>query len=272
MQLSPMTRGRHHNHVYVAVDDVDPSCDDLPDAHPAPSGRDVLEQILTTSGAELSATQTIAARQYDATSLKRLGPIRQTLIADAGASRWTQVLRDLDLTEEQVDAIIGSPVRGPLFTALERGETLGHPMDEVLAVLLETQSLRLGDETTPDLASALHRRMDTWLHTQVEDPTTIPVRTDPGHLPPATRETLREVDDLIAARVRAVIGTAVDSESAWLNPLGPMPGDEAGALAWQEQVAAIAGHLDHAGAPTCPTSAPPSPTASASAPDWSRSL
>src|SRR5665647_837786 len=86
-----MTRGRHHNHVYVAVDDVDPSCDDLPDAHPAPSGRDVLEQILTTSGAELSATQTVTARRNDATSLKRLGPIRQTLIADASASRWTQV-------------------------------------------------------------------------------------------------------------------------------------------------------------------------------------
>ena len=58
--------------------------------------------------------------------------------------------------------------------------------------------MRFGDETTPDLASSLHRRVDAWLHTQVEDPTTIPVRTYPGHLPPATRETLREVDDLIA--------------------------------------------------------------------------
>ncbi|HZL05806.1 MAG TPA: hypothetical protein VFE45_10385, partial [Coriobacteriia bacterium] len=264
--------GRNHNHVYVAVDDVDPTCDDLPDAHPAPSGHDVLEQILTTSGAELSATQTITARQNDATSLKRLEPIRQTLIADASASQWTQVLRDLDLTEEQLCAITGSPGRGPLFTALERGETLGHPMDQVLAVLLETQPLRLGDETAADPASALHRLVDAWLHTQVEDPTTIQVRTDPGRLPPATRETLRQVDDLIAARVRAAIGTAVGTEPSWLAAVGPMPDDEAGALAWQEQVGAIAGHLDHAGASARPTSAPPSPTASTSTPDWSRSL
>jgi len=201
------------------------------------------------------------------------GPIRQTLIADASASQWTQVLRGLDLTEEQVDAITGSPSRGPLFTALERGETLGHPMDEVLAVLLKTQSLRLGDETAADLASALHRLVDAWLHTQVEDPTTIPVRTDHGHLPPATRETLRQVDDLIAARVRAVIGTAVGTEPSSLTDVGPMPDDEASASAWEEQVAAVAGHLDHrAGASARPTSAPPSPTASTSTPNWSRSL
>jgi conjugative relaxase-like TrwC/TraI family protein len=267
-----MTRGRHHNHVYVAVDDVDPTCDDVPDIHPAPSGRDVLERILTTPGAELSATQAIAARQSYAASRRRLGPIRQTLIADASATRWTQALRDLDLIDEQVGAIVGSPSRGALFTALERAEALGHPVDLILADLLKTQSLRLGDETTSDLASALHQRMDTWLHTQVDDPTTVSVRTDPEHLPPATRETLHQIDDLIAARARAANGTAVEPESAWHNPLGPTPDEEVGVVAWQEQVAAIAERFDRAQEPAQPSSAPPPPTASPSTPDWSRSL
>ena len=145
-------------------------------------------------------------------------------------------------------------------------------MDQVLAVLLETQPLRLGGETAPDLASALYRCVDAWLHTQVEDPTTIPVRYDPDHLPPATRETLRQIDDLIASRVRAVIGTAVGTEPAWRTAVGPMPDDDAGALAWQQQVAAIAAQLDRTSQPGPAGPIPAPATDPAANLDWSRSL
>ena len=50
-----MTRGRHLNRVYAVIDDGDPEC--LPGSAPS-SGRAVLEQILTTSHAEPSATET----------------------------------------------------------------------------------------------------------------------------------------------------------------------------------------------------------------------
>jgi len=50
-----MSRGRHANRTYVVVDQGDPEC--LPGQAPS-SGREVLEQILATSHAEPSATET----------------------------------------------------------------------------------------------------------------------------------------------------------------------------------------------------------------------
>ena len=50
-----MSRGRHTNRAYVVVDQGDPDC--LP-SHAPSSGREVLEQILATSHAEPSATET----------------------------------------------------------------------------------------------------------------------------------------------------------------------------------------------------------------------
>jgi len=136
-----MTRGRHANRVYVAVDDVDPTCDYLSDPHATPAGRDVLERILATTGAERSATQTITARQNEAGSLKRLEPIRQTLLADAVTHHWTATLHDVGLTPEQVDAVVASPEGGPLFVALERGTTLGRPMCHLLRGLIADRPL-----------------------------------------------------------------------------------------------------------------------------------
>jgi conjugative relaxase-like TrwC/TraI family protein/excisionase family DNA binding protein len=51
-----MTRGRHHNHTYVALDDPDTDC--LPGNPTPPTARQVLEQILATSHAEPTATET----------------------------------------------------------------------------------------------------------------------------------------------------------------------------------------------------------------------
>ncbi|EYR65282.1 conjugal transfer protein [Actinotalea ferrariae CF5-4] len=51
-----MSRGRHHNHTYVVLDQPDPDC--LP-GHGAPAtAREVLDQILATTHTERSATET----------------------------------------------------------------------------------------------------------------------------------------------------------------------------------------------------------------------
>lgn len=76
-----MTRGREANIAYVATDAVDAECDQLPDVHAVRTGRQVLEQVLATSSAERSASQTLTELHESSRSLKTLRPIRETLAA-----------------------------------------------------------------------------------------------------------------------------------------------------------------------------------------------
>ena len=80
-----MTRGRTTNHAYVALDGVDPTCPQPRDSKSDPTARQILEKVLATDGAELSATTTLRHRQDDATSPRRLLPIRDTLTVAAEA-------------------------------------------------------------------------------------------------------------------------------------------------------------------------------------------
>ena len=105
-----LTRGRATNHVYVATDEVDPSCE-IPDVDAGSTGQQVLTRIMATSGAELSATQTIRARQDAAGSLATLTPIRTTLIADADTRRWQRLLPHCGLDEQQTARVLNSPAR-----------------------------------------------------------------------------------------------------------------------------------------------------------------
>ncbi len=72
-----MTRGRQSNHAYVATDSPAAEYDHTPGV----TGRQILERVLATDGAEQSATATMRRRQDDAISTRRLLPIRDTLRA-----------------------------------------------------------------------------------------------------------------------------------------------------------------------------------------------
>ncbi len=73
-----LTRGRSANHVYAATGEHSEPGTAGPDAR---NGRQILEEILATDGAEHSATATLRMRQDRATSLDRLLPIRNILAA-----------------------------------------------------------------------------------------------------------------------------------------------------------------------------------------------
>ncbi|WP_260458651.1 MobF family relaxase [Actinotalea ferrariae] len=231
-----MTRGRHDNHLYLALDDIDPACDHLPESQSGPDGHDAFAAILATSGAELSATEIIAASQDDVASLRRLEPIRQTLIADAAGHRWDATFPDVGLTADQCEQITTSPARGPLITALERGRTLGHPMRQVLASLVADRPID-GASPAHDVAAVLHHRVDRWLRTQVDDPATIRVTPDVADAPDDISNLLRQVDQLIAERTEALTDRAIDARPDWLVGLGPVPADPAGLLAWRARLA-----------------------------------
>lgn len=80
--------------------------------------------------------------------------------------------------------------------------------------------------------------------------TAITTHPDVAHLSPGARDTLRQVDDLIAARIEALTDHAITSQPAWLTALGPMPDDGAALQAWRRQLAATVAHEDFTNGPT----------------------
>lgn len=216
-----MTRGRDANIAYVATDAVDPACDQLPDVHATRTGRQILEQVLATSSAELSATQMLVQRQTEARSLKTLSPIRETLVAEVDVRRWQPLLGECGLTGDQAERVLDSPARGALFAALREGDNLGHSMPRVLARLIAARPLNAPDDPTRDVAAVLHERVDRWLETA-------PERLHDAPPPPAAslgladrtlldtderdpiQEAVAEIDALIAKRIEALLETSQD--------------------------------------------------------------
>jgi len=242
-----MTRGRAINHVYAATDVVDPMCDYLPDPYGAPAGRDVLERILATTGAELSATQTIARNLDDATSPERLDPIRQTLAADAATRHWLRLLPDCGLTPTQVRAIGNSPARGPLIAALRQGAGAGHPMRTVLTRLVESRPLDDPNNSADDAAAVLHQRLTGWLDAQFEgripDPRddTRAEAIDPGD--PAA-DAIAQIDALTTGRITDFTDLARGGRPEWMRPLGEIPELGPAHDPWTEQVATLVAQRD----------------------------
>lgn len=175
-----MTRGRDTNHAYVATDDIDPDCDHLPNPPTPAAGTAILERILATSGAELSAAQTITANHNAAESLNHLEPIRQALLTDAAHRHWGAMLAATRLKPGVVNAITASPHLDALFTVLNRGHAHGYPMDAVIASVLEREGSVLPSAgiEAPDAAAWLASSLTEWLSTRTEDPYSAPTSVD----------------------------------------------------------------------------------------------
>jgi hypothetical protein len=244
-----MSRGRHLNLVYVAVDGVDSTCDGVPDPHGASPGREVLARILATSGAEISATQTLAAARDDAGSLHRLEPIRQTLAADAATRRWRALLPTCDLTPDQVTDIWSSTERGALIGALRRGEARGLPMQRILAQVVRDHATHPpGPTPDGDLSAALARDLTAFL--DAGRPTRDTHELDHiGALEPVdpadpAAGPLRQIDDLMTGRVRTLTDLAIATRPDWMRPLGDEPAPGPVHDDWTAQVAAQVAHRD----------------------------
>ena len=235
-----MTRGREANHVYVATDAVDPDCDSLPDVHAHRDAHDILSGILATPGAQTSATAMIAACQDDAGSLRRLVPIRTTLLADAARARWAGALVDAGLEPGLAAAVVGGPGSGGLILALDRMAALTpDPVGEVTSLLSEL------DVTPIDLANRLRAGVTRWVSARVADPADVQPALSREGLDADGRALLDQVHDAVAARVSALTDAALTDSPDWLTALGPEPTTPAGRAAWVDAVAATAARLDH---------------------------
>jgi hypothetical protein len=254
-----LTRGRASNHVYVAVDAIDPACPQPPDTGPPPTGRQVLETVLATDGAELSATATLRHRQDAAASLATLVPIRATLAAAAGRDRWQRLLPGCGLDHARVAAITSSPAAGALYAALDAGTELGYSMPRVLHRLIAQRPLHDPADPARDAAAVLHARVTDWLDTTAPraDPPAFagvealigPSRCD-AHTEPDLREAIADIDALITARLDDLL----DRPDGPRTGLGPCPCDPGRHEEWTQQVRTITAHHDLTG-----PAAPPFP-------------
>jgi hypothetical protein len=279
-----MTRGRDSNHVYVPTDAIDPSCDGVPDPHSDPTGRDILEKILATDGADTSATQTMRDALDAAESLATLAPVRATMIADADRRRWEHLLPACGLTPDQTRQVLASPAAGPLLVALHRGEAEGHSMPRVLQHLITDRPLdNGGPPTTPsasandvvqDLAAVLHGRVIRW-H-QHQNPRPRPRLTGRGDLASQVLDRLRitegatestdpvvsavaEIDVLLRSRLARINVEAITTRPPWMQPLGELPTtSEPDELRWTQAVSTVAAYRDlfRSYGPTLPGGAP----------------
>ncbi|WP_240675097.1 MobF family relaxase [Cellulomonas endophytica] len=233
-----LTRGRHANHVYVALEEVDADCDP-PALHATQDAFAVLEAILATSGAERSATQTIADRLDYAESLARLRPIEQTLLADASAARWTEALTDAGMSEQQLGAVRLSPDVGRLFATLDRLATVNPDTATTVAGMMRELDCEQEDPVPALTAAAMHL-----LHRTGEDPRDIPTAPADAFLDQAGADMLGQVRNLISARTAAVTQAALAGSPPWVQQYGAEPTDLTDRQAWLGAISAEAAQRD----------------------------
>ncbi len=233
-----MTRGREANHAYVAVDSLGTDCDTLPDPHAALDARAVLATILATSGAEQSATATIAAKQDKAASLHRLQPIRRSLYADAAQARWTSRLGSLGVDPEVVATIAKSPDAGRVYATLDRVALVSDELSQDVHQLVAD----LNGKADP--AAQLDAAAHAWLQHHVPDVHDMPAVRDAIGLDPDGQALLVQIDRLIDDRVRALTAAVLDEQPDWLERLGPEPINALARDAWLGEIAATVAHTD----------------------------
>ncbi len=253
-----MTRGRTENHAFISTDIPDLGYDGAP--APEQTGRQGLAQILATTGAQTSATQTLRALQDDATSLAQLAPMHETLVQTAQRQRWASVIAGSGLTVAQLARVEASPAYGPLVAALRRAEYDGHPMQRVLPALVATAPLDVPNHTTEDaamardLAAVLHHRVTAW-HERATPPPgqrgepligglitpAGPLDTD---VPVDQRAAIEQLEALMTSRVAAVTRQVLQNPPSWLRALGAPPADPRRRSTWVTAVGLIAAYRD----------------------------
>ncbi|MDN5757562.1 MAG: relaxase domain-containing protein [Tomitella sp.] len=243
-----MTRGKHSNHAYVALDRPDDHAHPHPGDNLDATARSVLFGVLGHVGAERSAHETITAEHERWGSIAQLAAEYETIAAAAQRDRWVSLVRASGLSPEQADTAIESGAFGALAAELRRAEANNHDLDTLFPRLISARGFADAD----DIASVLHHRVARATARSAGSGRTRKVpRLIAGLVPAAQgsmstdmRQALDERRELIEARADAVLDTARDAKRAWTKPLGAPPRDPRKTAAWRQHVRTIAAYRD----------------------------
>jgi AAA domain len=240
-----MTRGRDSNIAYVALD--------MPDtAHASPpedevTVRTVLYGVLRHSGAELSAHQTIEAEQERWSSIAQLAAEYETIAAEAQRDRWVTLVRGSGLTEEQADAVVTSDSFGPLTAELRRAEANDYSLATLFPAIVAQRSLGDAEDIGAVLLDRLRNATARAVGVRGRRPAHLVAGLIPkvqGAVAADMARALREREELIESRARALAGMAIESKAPWLRRLGMVPARPRDRERWMEAAMTVAAYRD----------------------------
>ena len=244
-----MTRGRHANHAYVAIDQPDDTHDQAhPSENPDATARSVLYGVMQHVGAELSAHETITAEHERWGSIAQLAAEYETIAQAAQHDRWADLLHRSGLTDEQVDDVLASDAYGALSAELRRAEANHHDIDTLLPRVVTVRTLDDAD----DIASVIHHRLERATTRPVgSGRTRKPPRLIAGLIPEASglmradmRQALDERRDLIQQRAEACLELALTDAAPWIVGLGTAPMGAREAAMWRQNAVMVAAYRD----------------------------
>jgi hypothetical protein len=237
-----MTRARQSNTAYVCTD---AGLDDEygPDSE-QPTARDVLEQVLARTGAELSAHETVRAEHDKVGSIAQLAAEYDTIAREARRQRRA-ALAQVCFPDTDPAQLTRSESWPGLVAAWRHADAAG----------LDTALPRLAANlpTTGDPITVLRDRMHRWC--EIAAPATPPARPLIAGLIPAAdhvtdpemRRALAERAALIEQRAEALVERAIAIGEPWLERLGPPSPDPASRLQWERAAATVAAYRDRHG-------------------------
>jgi conjugative relaxase-like TrwC/TraI family protein len=240
-----MTRARESNTAYVCTDTTSDD-DEHGSGTEELTVRDVLEQVLARTGADLSAHETIRAEQDRVGSIAQLAAEYDTIAREARRQRWA-ALAEASFTDLDPDQVARSSSWPGLVAAWRRAEASGLDLDTA------TPKLATNLPAAGDPVAVLHDRVQRWTDTAA--PQHLPERAfiaglipAARHVPdPETRQALAERAALIEQRAETIVTRAIADNEPWIAKLGPPPGDPVRRLRWERAAATVAAYRDRHG-------------------------
>jgi AAA domain/TrwC relaxase len=250
-----MTRARQTNIAYVCTDSgLD---DEYGPDHEQPTAREVLEQVLVRTGAELSAHETIKAEQERAGSIAQLAAEYDTIAREARKQRWT-ALAQVCFPDTDPAQVTQSDSWPALVAAWRRADAASLDLDTALPRL--AANLPVAGDPLTVLRDRVHRWCDVAAPTALATSALIAGLIPTAHhvTDPDMRRALDERAALIEQRAEALLARALDHGDQWLALLGPPPADPAQRLQWERSAATVAAYRDRHGItdPTDPLGRP----------------
>ncbi|WP_341359014.1 MobF family relaxase [Georgenia sp. M64] len=245
-----MTRGRHANTAYVALDQPDPL--HVTPAETVTSARTVLFGVLNHSGLELSAHQTITAEQERWTGIAQLAAEYETIAATAQRGRWTRLVTDTltrtgGLTTAEAGQVTSSEAFTVLMAELRRAEAHHHDVETLLPRLAAQRTLLDADDIAAVLTTRLARATRRPARGTTPDLIAGFIPAAGGPLPADAARALAERRELIEARARTLAKVAIRDGAPWVGRIGDRPHSAGDRERWLAEVAVVAAYRDRYG-------------------------